>query len=70
MITMAADTYTIFVPDRSLPITGFLRSMSTEEVRSALVGSGQTACENAEVVVSAGGSTLTFRRVTGGTKGA
>ena len=64
---MAATYYTIYVPDRDAPITGFLESMTHEEVRSALAGSGYTAVENAELVVS--GSTLRFRRVQGGVKG-
>ena len=64
---MAANNYTIYVPDRDAAITGFPQSMTHEEVRAALVATGYTAVENAELVVS--GSTLKFRRVQGGVKG-
>lgn len=63
---MANGNYTIYVPDRSAPIS-FPSSMTHEEVKAALIGSGYTSVENSELVVS--GNTLTFRRVTGGSKG-
>lgn len=66
-MTMAASYYTVYVPDRDAPYTGFLASMTPEEVRAALVATGNTAVETAEMVLS--GSTIKFRRVQGGTKG-
>ena len=66
---MAEETYIVYVPDRSSPITGFPRSMSTEEVRASLVATGHTVAESADLTVSADGATLRFKRVVGGTKG-
>lgn len=63
----ANEQYTIYVPDRSTPIR-YPKSLTVEEVRSALVGSGFTACETARVVLE-GDSVLRFERVQGGTKG-
>ncbi len=63
----ANEQYTIYVPDRTSPIR-YPASLTVEEVRSALVGSGFTSVENAEVVMEAG-NVLRFRRVQGGTKG-
>ena len=63
------DNYIVNIPDRSSPFTGFPRSMGVEEVRASLVATGHTALENADVNVSVDGGTLTFRRVSGGTKG-
>lgn len=66
MNNMAAN-YIVYVPDRSEPFTGFPQSLTHDEVRSALVATGHTSVENAELVVN--GTTLRFRRVQGGTKG-
>ena len=65
---MANEQYTIYIPDRTTPLY-YPASMTQEEVRGALVGSGYTAVETAELVVENGGRTLRFRRVAGGTKG-
>ncbi len=63
---MAAN-YIVYVPDSTVPLTGFPKSMTVEEVRASLVATGRTALENAEVVQN--GDQLTFRRTSGGTKG-
>ena len=65
---MAANDYIINVPDRSAPYR-LPRTLTVEEVRQTLVGMGHTAVENSELAVSPDGQTLTFKRVTGGTKG-
>lgn len=65
---MAVDNYTVYIPDRVAPIY-LPASLTQEEVRSSLVGTGHTAVETAELVVENGGRTLRFRRVAGGTKG-
>ena len=65
---MATNDYVVYVPDRTSAFR-FPRSLTVEEVRGSLVGMGHTAIENAEAIVSADGGTITFKRVTGGTKG-
>ena len=64
---MANGNFTVYVPDRSTPIT-LPGTLTHEEVRQTLVGTGYPSVENAEMVVA--GQTITFRRPTGGTKGA
>lgn len=64
-----SNNYTVYIPDRSAPFTGFPRSMGPEEVRASLVATGHTALENADMNISNDGGTITFRRVSGGTKG-
>lgn len=61
--------YTVYIPDRTAPFTGFPRSMAVEEVRASLVATGHTALENADIALSADGSEIRFKRVTGGNKG-
>jgi len=63
---MAAEQYTVYVPDREAPFY-FPSTMTHEEVRMSLAGTGHTSVENAEMVVS--GNVIRFRRVQGGTKG-
>ena len=63
------SNYTVYIPDRSAAFTGFPRSMAVEEVRASLVATGHSALENANAVVSPDGATITFQRVSGGTKG-
>lgn len=65
---MATGQFTVYVPDRSSPFY-LPGTLTHEEVRQTLSGMGYASVENAELVVSAGGSTITFRRPTGGTKG-
>lgn len=62
----SGSQYSIRVPD-STRVLNFPSSMTHEEVRAALVGSGYTAVESAELIVD--GLNLTFRRVSGGSKG-
>ena len=64
-----SNNYIVYVPDEVNPITGFPRSMGVEEVRASLVATGRTALENADVNISNDGTTLRFKRVSGGTKG-
>lgn len=63
---MANGQFTVYVPDRSAPFS-LPDSLTHEEVRRTLSGMGYPSVENAELVVA--GSTITFRRPTGGTKG-
>lgn len=63
---MATSNFTVYVPDRSTPLT-YPGTMTHEEIRQALVLNGYPSVENAEMVVN--GQTITFRRPTGGTKG-
>jgi hypothetical protein len=65
---MASNDYLVYVPDRSSAFR-FPRTMVPEEVRASLVATGHTAIETSELVLSADGGTITFRRATGGTKG-
>lgn len=65
-MSMASSNWTVYVPDRSAPLT-LPSSLTTEEVRSSLVGTGYTSVENAEMVVQ--GDRITFRRPQGGSKG-
>jgi hypothetical protein len=65
---MATNDYLVYVPDRADAIR-MPRSMTVEEVRGALVGTGFTALENATANVSADGQTIRFQRVVGGNKG-
>lgn len=58
--------WTVTVPDRRDSLS-FNSSFTPEEVRAALVSTGYTSVENADLVVS--GNSITFRRPTGGTKG-
>jgi ethanolamine utilization protein EutA (predicted chaperonin) len=66
MSTMATGNWTVYVPDRTAPVS-LPSSLTTEEVRATLVGTGYTSVESAEMTIS--GSTITFRRPQGGTKG-
>src|SRR3990167_418496 len=63
---IASSNFTVYVPDRSAPFT-LPGTLTNEEVRQTIAGMGYSSVENAEMVVS--GSTITFRRPTGGTKG-
>lgn len=63
---MAASQFTVYVPDRTQPFY-FDAGLTPEEVRSALVSTGHSSVQTAEMVIS--GSTITFRRPQGGTKG-
>jgi hypothetical protein len=63
---MSATQFTVYVPDRSAPFY-FPQTLTPEEIRQALVSTGHTSVSSAEMVLS--GSTITFRRPTGGTKG-
>ena len=63
----ANDNWTVYVPDRSAPLTGFPGTMTAEEVQASLVASGYTSVENTQFTQN--GKTLRFQRVTGGTKG-
>lgn len=63
---MAAEQYTVYVPDRSEPFR-LPATLTHEEVRQTIAGMGYTAVETAELVVR--GNELRFRRVAGGTKG-
>lgn len=64
---MASGNWTVYVPDSRNAIT-LPASLTTEEVRQTLVGTGYTSVETAEMTIS--GNTITFRRPQGGTKGA
>lgn len=63
---MAASNWTVYVPDSTRALY-FQRSFTPEEVKSALVSTGNSAVQSAEMVIN--GDTITFRRVQGGSKG-
>lgn len=63
---MSVGNWTVYVPDRSTPYT-FPQTLTQEEVRTALVSTGHASVGTSEMVVN--GSTITFRRPQGGTKG-
>lgn len=63
---MAANNWTVYVPDRSAPFT-FPKTMTPEEVKSSLETTGFSSVASAEQVLD--GDTIRFRRVAGGTKG-
>lgn len=65
---MASGQKAVYVPDRSTPFY-FPDSMTNEEIRGSLVATGQTGIGTAQIVEEAGGATIRFQRVTGGSKG-
>lgn len=64
---MATSNWTVYVPDRTAPITGFPKSMDLEEVRASLVATGNASVSSATCTVD--GDILRFNRVQGGSKG-
>ena len=65
---MAANQYTVYVPDSSRP-QFWDKSFTPSEVKQALISSGNASVENSTMTVSPDGNTITFARVQGGTKG-
>lgn len=65
---MSASQKTVYVPDRSTPYY-FPDTMTNEEIRGSLVATGHAGLSSAQVVEEAGGKTIRFQRVTGGSKG-
>lgn len=63
---MATNKWTVYVPDRSAPYE-FLKSMEIEEIRSALVTTGNSSVSSATYTVD--GDVVRFNRVQGGSKG-
>lgn len=64
---MANSSWTAYVPDQSRSFGPFPGSLTPEEVRQALVATGHTSVQGAEMVID--GSVIKFRRVQGGSKG-
>ena len=63
---MAASQWTVYVADRTSPFY-FDKSLTADEVKSALVSTGHSSVATAEMVIN--GDTITFRRPAGGNKG-
>ena len=63
---MSSSQWTVRVPDRSAPFY-FDRTLTADEVKSALVSTGHTNVATSEMVIN--GSEITFRRASGGNKG-
>lgn len=63
---MAANKWTVYVPDRTSPLE-FLKSMEIEEIRSSLVATGTASVASATYTVD--GDIVRFNRVQGGSKG-
>lgn len=67
---MATSNWTVYVPDRSAPFTGFPKTMEVEEVRAALMTTGQASVGSATYTVEgADRDVIRFNRVQGGSKG-
>lgn len=64
---MAANTWTVYVPDRSSAYP-FPKSMDVEEIRQSLVTTGVASVASANVTLESG-DVVRFSRVQGGSKG-
>ena len=63
---MSSSQWTVRVADRTQPYY-FDRSLTADEVKSALVSTGHSNVATSEMVIN--GNEITFRRPSGGTKG-
>lgn len=63
---MSSGQWTVYVPDRTAPFF-FERTLTADEVKSALVSTGHSNVATSEMVIS--GNEIRFRRASGGTKG-
>ena len=65
---MANGFWTVYVPDRATPYTGFPLTMDIEEVRASLVATGVASVSSASFT-NEGSGIVRFNRVQGGSKG-
>lgn len=63
---MAANTWTVYVPDRGTAYS-FPKSMDVEEIRQSLITTGVASVASATVTLD--GDVVRFNRVQGGSKG-
>ena len=64
----ASGQWSVTVPDSTRTFK-FPKTMSVEEVRASLVNVVGAYIESASAVISPDGDSISFQRVTGGTKG-